>query len=98
ELLERLSKMEIEIGPLYPAEMGRAENVWHGQEGMVSVGHRLVLVNVDGGVAGPALAQRREQGAPRDQLGARGVHESHRERRFSSRRLVVPQFEFEQSS
>ena len=35
------------------------------------VDDRLVLVHVDGGVAGPALAQCGEQGSRRDELGPR---------------------------
>ena len=35
--------------------------------------NRLMLVNVDRGVAGPALVQRGHQSAGCDQLGARGI-------------------------
>src|SRR5215470_2171903 len=56
DLLERLAEIELKVLPLGPAEVGRAEHVGHGQERMVSVGDRLLLVDVDRGKAGPALA------------------------------------------
>src|SRR5689334_2571452 len=71
DLLERLAEIEFEIVPFRPAEMRRAENVGHRQERMLA--DRLVFVHVDGGIAGPALAQRGEQGSRRDELGPRGV-------------------------
>src|SRR5262249_49258011 len=76
DLLERLAEIELEIFPFRPAEMRRAENVGHRQEWMLD--DRLVLVHIDGGVAGPALAQRGEQGSRRDELGARGVDDERR--------------------
>src|SRR5215813_181351 len=66
DLLERFAEIELKVLPLGPAEMGRAEHVGHGQERMVSVGDRLLLVDIDRGKAGPALAQRRQQGTRRD--------------------------------
>ena len=73
DLLERLAEIELEIRPFGPAEMGHAQHVRHRQERMVAADDRLLLVDVDGGIAGPALAQRVQQRARRDQLGARGV-------------------------
>lgn len=56
DLLERLAEIQLEVRPFGPAEMGRAEDVRHGQERMICVGDRLVFVNVNGGIAGPTLA------------------------------------------
>src|SRR5262245_46533026 len=58
DLLERLAEIELEVRPFGPAEMGRAEDVRHGQKWMIRVGDRLVFVNVDGGIAGSTLVQR----------------------------------------
>ena len=56
DLLERLAKIELEIVPFRPSEVRRAEDVGHRQERMVAVHDRLLLVDVDGGIAGPAAA------------------------------------------
>jgi len=58
DLLECLAEIQLEVRPFGPAEMGRAEDVRHGQERMIRVGDRLVFVNVNGGIAGSTLAQR----------------------------------------
>src|SRR3982074_3170292 len=50
--LERLAEIELEVIPLGPAEMRRAENVRHRQERMIAAGDRLLLVDVDRGIAG----------------------------------------------
>jgi hypothetical protein len=56
DLLERLAKIELEVVPFRPSEVRRAEDVGHRQERMVAVQDRLLLVDVDGGIAGPAAA------------------------------------------
>src|SRR5437016_4820496 len=75
DLLERLTEIQLEVRPFGPAEMGRAENVRHEKEWMISVDDRLLFVNVDGGIAGSPLAQRAQQGSRYDEFGARGVHD-----------------------
>ena len=75
DLLEALAEIELEVVPLGPAEMRRAQHVVHLQERVVAAGDRLLLVDVHRGVAGPALLQRVEQRAGRHQLGARHVDE-----------------------
>src|SRR5262245_22707718 len=51
DLLERLAEIELEIVPFGPAEMGRAQDVGHRQERMISAGDRLLLVDIDRGKA-----------------------------------------------
>jgi len=63
DLLERFGEIELEIVPFGPAQMGRAQHVGHGEEGVVAVGDRLLLVDIDRRMAGPPLPQRGEQGA-----------------------------------
>src|SRR4249920_389013 len=75
DLLERLAEIKLEIVPFRPSEVRRAQDVGHRQERMIAVHDRLLLVDVDGGVAGPALAQRVKQRPRCDDLCARGVHD-----------------------
>src|SRR5262245_11266155 len=75
DLLERLPEIQVEVGPFGPAQMGRAEHVRHRQERMISVGDRLLLVDVDSSIAGPALAQCGQQGARLYELRPRGIHD-----------------------
>src|SRR5439155_16830814 len=86
DLLKRLPEIELEVRPFGPAEMRRAENVGHGQERMIAVHDGLLFINIDGGVAGSALAQRLQQGARRDELGARGVYDQRR--RFHATEVI----------
>src|SRR5262245_4882558 len=73
DLLEGLAEIEFEIVPPGPAEMRCAQRVRHLQKRVVAAGDRLLLVDVDRRIAWPALAQRIEQRARRDQFGATGV-------------------------
>src|ERR1700732_3655809 len=75
DLLERLTEIELVVRPFGPAKVGCAQHIWHGEERVIAVHDRLMLVNIDGGVAGPAPAQRGEQRPRRNELGARGVDE-----------------------
>src|SRR5687767_1914956 len=68
DLLEALAEIELEIVPFRPAEMRRAQHVRHFQERMVAVDDRLLLIDIDRGVARPAVLERVEQRAGRDQL------------------------------
>src|SRR4029077_3984459 len=74
DLLEALAEVELEVVVLGPAEVRRAKDVGHGKERMVRR-HRLLVVDVERGVARPPVPQRFEQGAGLDQLGARRVDE-----------------------
>src|SRR5262249_62329529 len=78
DLLERLAEIKLEVRPFGPAEMGRAEDVRHGQERMVRVGDRLVFVNIDGGIARSALAPRAPQGSGFRELGPRRLRGQYR--------------------
>src|SRR5262245_21203675 len=55
DLLERLAEVELEVVPFRPAEMGRAQHVRHRQQRVVAVDDRLLLVDVDRGIARPPL-------------------------------------------
>src|SRR5581483_2630729 len=75
DLLEALSKIELEVIPFRPPEMRRAQHIRHFEKRMVAVDDRLLLVDIHRRVAGPALLQRVEQRAGRYQLGARNIDE-----------------------
>src|SRR5262249_26813983 len=70
DLLEAFPEVELEIVPFGPAEMRRAQHVVHFQERMVAVDDRLLLVDVDRGIAWAPGLERGEQSVRRDQLGA----------------------------
>src|SRR6185369_14966353 len=78
DLLEALAEIKLEVVPLRPAEMRRAQHVVHLQERMTAAGDRLLLIDVDRGIARPALLQRLQERARLDQLGARHIDEQRR--------------------
>src|SRR5436190_9374291 len=70
DLLEAFAEIKLEVVPLRPTEVRRAQHVVHLQVWMVAAGDRLLLVDVHRGVARPAFFQGIEQSTRRDQLGA----------------------------
>ena len=57
------------------AQVGRADDVGHGEQGMVGVVEGFVLEDVDGRHAGPPRPEGLDRGARLEQSGPAGVHE-----------------------
>src|SRR5262245_9672340 len=66
DLLEALAEIELKIVPFAPAEMRRTQHVRHLQVRVIAVDDRLLLIDVDRGIAGTAFLQSIEQCAGLD--------------------------------